>query len=105
MANKMRGLQNVVMKTLAGCEGRKIRIMDIPLKVSGYTHMVETAKEMGYKAFREKHFNEFEKRYFEGLLRKTKGDVERVAQEAYISRAGVYEFLKKHSLEPREFRG
>ncbi len=58
----------------------------------------------GFFALREGRINAFEKEYFRGLLIACRGDAACAAHEAQVPRGTLYRLLKKHDLDPAEFR-
>ncbi len=54
---------------------------------------------------REEKLGTFEKQYFADLLRRSRGDVQQAAREAQLPRGTLYRLLKKHALNPSDFRG
>lgn len=46
----------------------------------------------------------FEKEYLVRLLHSCRGDVSQAAREAQLPRGTVYRLLKKHELDPKNFR-
>ncbi|MBI4516496.1 MAG: hypothetical protein HY699_11860 [Deltaproteobacteria bacterium] len=59
----------------------------------------------GFFALRMQRLAAFEREFIAGLLERHCGDVAAAAREAQLPRGTLYRLLKKHSLNPKAFRG
>jgi DNA-binding NtrC family response regulator len=101
----IRELQNFLKRTLAWTQGNIITIEDLPEEI--VANAGESARSSGIGGFfhtREKRMLAFEKEYFDNLLREFQGDVSLAAREAQLPRGTLYRLLKKHGLNPSDFR-
>lgn len=57
-----------------------------------------------YKSLKEKVLNAFTTRYVTGLLKETTGNVSRAAKVSGIKRQSLQKILKRHRIDPDEFR-
>ena len=53
---------------------------------------------------RTRKVDTFEREYLVELLKRVKGDVSRASEAASLPRATFYRLLKKHKIEPADFR-
>jgi transcriptional regulator of acetoin/glycerol metabolism len=58
----------------------------------------------GFFHLRERRLAAFEKEYLQAVLRDRSGDVAAAAVEAKLPRGTFYRLLKKHDINPAEFR-
>jgi two-component system response regulator GlrR len=58
----------------------------------------------GFFSMRTQRLATFEKEYLANLLQACQGDASRAAREAQVPRGTLYRFLKKHGLNPEDFR-
>ena len=101
----VRELQNVIKRTLALAPGPEISVDDLPDEV---VNQATTAGGQGTPGFfdrRARHLEQFEKDYFIRLLQDCQGDASQAAAQARIPRGTLYRLLKKHGINPAEFRG
>ena len=101
----VRELQNVIRRTIALAREPIVGVDDLP------DELVSRAGELsakdgggGYFAMRERRLAAFEKEYFKNLLEASQGDVTNAAREAHLPRGTLYRLLKKHALNPADFR-
>ncbi len=97
----VRELQNVVKRAVVLTQKEYIRIEDIADYVVQNVNMQE---ECGFFALRNKKISEWEYEYLRNLLARHKGDVTEVAINAKLPRGTLYRILKKHNLDPNQFR-
>jgi transcriptional regulator with PAS, ATPase and Fis domain len=106
----VRELVNVIRRALALSNEKMINVDALPEELviaagqgqSGPSdHTPPTA---GFFAEREARLLEFEQQYLTSLLTQHAGDVRTAAEEACLPRGTLYRLLKKHGLEPGNFR-
>lgn len=99
----VRELQNTLKHAVVFATGELIQEKDLPESfLSIDTATVEEGE--GFFSQRQEQMLKFEKEYFTGLLDKFKGDVSKVAAEANVPLGTAYRLLKKHNLDPAQFR-
>ncbi len=100
----VRELQNVLKRTLALARREVILVEDLPDDL--VAHAGESpADNGGYFALRERRLASFEADYLKNLLVACRGDVTSAARDARLPRGTLYRLLKKHELNPADFRG
>jgi two-component system response regulator AtoC len=101
----VRELQNVIKRTLALAPGETISLHDLPDEIVTRAGESSTHGGAGFFALRERRADSFEYHYFCSLLQSCHGDMTCAAREAQLPRGTLYRLLKKHGLDPNEFRG
>lgn len=101
----VRELQNVIQRAVALAPGSEITVEELPdaLVVRAERHPAQL-RDGGFFDLRERRTAAFEKEYLRDLLQRWKGDVASAAKEAQLPRGSLYRLLKKHGLEPGDFR-
>jgi len=103
----VRELQNVLRRTLAMMRHEMLTMTDLPDEIlikSAETSPSTSGSQVRFLHLREERMNIFEKEYLVNLLHTCHGDVCEAAREARIPRATLYRLLKKHEVNPKEFR-
>ncbi len=101
----VRQLQNVLKRSLAMCRGERLAVEDLPDEIVVAGGEAAGAEDGGFFSVREQRIAAFEREYLTTLLRASGGDVSRSARDARIPRGTFYRLLKKHEIDPAEFRG
>ncbi|MBI4624780.1 MAG: sigma-54-dependent Fis family transcriptional regulator [Verrucomicrobia bacterium] len=100
----VRELQNVIKRTLALAPQTAISLQDLPDEIVARAGESFNHAGGGFFQVRERRLAAFEKQYFRDLLQSFRGDVAGAAQEAQLPRGTLYRLLKKHGLDPNDFR-
>jgi DNA-binding NtrC family response regulator len=108
----VRELQNIIKRVLAIARGTTASIEDLPEQIFFTAAGGSTAEprgahgssDGGFFGVREQHLASFERDYLSALLRQCAGDVSEAAREAKLPRGTLYRLLKKHDLNPTDFR-
>lgn len=100
----VRELQNAVRRALVMAGDREIHSVHLPDEIVYAAGRQVGDDSTGFFAQREQHLTAFEGRYLEELLRSYEGNVAIAANAAQIPRGTLYRLLKKHDLNPAEFR-
>ncbi len=100
----VRELQNVIKRTIALARHEVILAEDLPDELVAHAGQTPSQKDGGYFALRERRLASFEKEYLKSLLVAAHGDVTGAAREAQLPRGTLYRLLKKHELNPADFR-
>ena len=99
----VRELENVIRRAAAFSETEEIRAADLPEEIrSGSPSGDEVESDFGRA--REHWLSRFEERYFRDLLLKTDGNVVDAARSSGVPRATLYRYLRRHGLDPADFR-
>ncbi len=99
----VRELQNVLKRTLATMRSQMVSVEDLPEEIVAASSSPSGA-EGGYLSLRDRRLAAFEKDYFRNLLIACHGDIPAAAREAHLTRGSLYRFLKRHGLNPADFR-
>jgi DNA-binding NtrC family response regulator len=101
----VRELQNILQRTLLMARDTQVGAEDLPdeIVVKSDMHAQEGAAQ-GFFALREHRLATFELEYLTHLLRSHLGDVAMAAREANLPRGTLYRLIKKHELNPADFR-
>ncbi len=101
----VRELRNAIEHGLTLTRGKEILPDDLPQTVQqGVPPDTSVRAEPVAGTSRERVLRGAEREYLENLLRENRGNVARSAQQAGISRQGLHKLLKKHGVEPGEYR-
>jgi len=101
----IRELQNVLRRAIAMTAHHILSIEDLPDEI-----LVQGAGKHnkgqggGFFHLREQRISAFEKWYLTSLLKSCSGDVSRASRKAELPRGTLYRLLKKHKLDPADFR-
>jgi DNA-binding NtrC family response regulator len=99
----VRELQNTIKRALVNSSDDVVCAEDLPPDIVAAA--ADRPGAVGFFAAREHQVTVFERQYFADLLRVHHGDVTHAAAEAQLPRGTLYRLLKKHCLNPAEFRG
>jgi two-component system response regulator HydG len=100
----VRELQNAIKRALALSSEPALTVENLPDEIVAGAGLSPGAKVTGFFAQRDRRMAVFERDYLRGLLSSTSGDVAAAAREAQLPRGTFYRLLKKHALNPTEFR-
>ncbi|MHB8519655.1 MAG: sigma-54-dependent transcriptional regulator [Limisphaerales bacterium] len=100
----VRELQNVLKRTLALSRHSVITLEDLPDDIVTRAGDRSTKEGGGFFYLRERRLGAFEKEYLKNLLITCQGDVSAAAGSAQLPRGTLYRLLKKHDLNPSDFR-
>jgi DNA-binding NtrC family response regulator len=100
----VRELRNVVERSLAFARSAQVEEWDLPesLRAGPSIPFSEPSTNLGRS--RDDTLDEAERRYLESLLQVHGGNVSKAAQQAGVSRQGMYKMLNKHGIAAAEFR-
>jgi DNA-binding NtrC family response regulator len=101
-AGNVRELYNVTRRAVVFCEGPQI----LPAHVAPAPAQPGEgdAAPSSFGAARSEALMSFERRYVEDMLRKHGGNITRAAREAVKDRRAFGRLVKRHNIDPREFR-
>ena len=101
----VRELQNVLKRAVVLTKSNIITTDDLPEELlEKVTEASSIVEREGFFQIRERHIANFEKKYFQSLLTKYKGNVAEASVEANIPRWTFYRLIKKHGLNQEDFR-
>jgi len=100
----VRELQNVVKRALTMSSKPLISLDDLPDEVVAHAGELRGKEGDGFFQLRERRLLAFEKDYLRNLLSGCHGDVACAAREARLPRGTLYRLMKKHELNPADFR-
>ncbi|QNN21799.1 sigma-54-dependent Fis family transcriptional regulator [Planctomycetales bacterium ZRK34] len=100
----VRELQNILKRTLVMTRASKIGLDDLPEELIASAGDRRTTSGEGLFDLRERHTANFERQYLTNLLKNCMGEISEAARLAQIPRGTLYRLLKKHSLNPEDFR-
>jgi len=100
----VRELQNVLKRALAMSTRPVISLDDLPDELVARAGESHAREGSGFFQLRERKLVAFEKEHLRNLLSACRGDVTAAAREAQLPRGTLYRLLKKHELNPADFR-
>jgi DNA-binding NtrC family response regulator len=100
----VRELQNALKRALAWAHGEVIGLEDLSDEIVTQAGAPGIPATDGFFGAREARLLAFEKEYFGNLLREFQGDVSLATRKARLPRGTLYRLLKKHGLNPADFR-
>ncbi|HEY3322188.1 MAG TPA: sigma-54 dependent transcriptional regulator [Planctomycetota bacterium] len=100
----VRELQNVLKRSLAMLRGNTMTPDDLPDEVVTHSGDSSATERSGFFAQRNAQMADFERDYIIGLLRQQKGDASKTAREAKLPRGTLYRIMKKHGINPDDYR-
>jgi DNA-binding NtrC family response regulator len=102
----IRELQNLCRRAVALTRESLVSSADLPEEILEQADLCDPSRSApGYYPQRKRHLEDFERDYFHDLLVACEGDVGQAVERSGVSRAGLYRFFKRFSLEPERFRG
>ena len=99
----IRELRNTIEHAAVMCEGKEILPENLPESYQ-MEEEVEIIGNLGERGYKEARKN-FEKLYFEGLLRKNRGNITMTARDSELARQCVYRKLENLGIDPQKHRG
>ncbi len=100
----VRELQNVLKRALAMTRHHVLSVEDLPVDIAVQGGERRRSDRGGFFQVRSQRISAFEKWYLNNLLKSCQGDVSRAARKAEVPRGTLYRLLKKHNLDPEDFR-
>lgn len=100
----VRQLQNVLKRALVMTQGGAIGLDDLPDEIVACAGETRTRDATDYFCQREERLAAFEKEFLRNLLARCNGSIPDAVRAAHLPRATLYRLLKKHALNPRDFR-
>ena len=94
----IRELGNIVERAGILCSGKEINVEHLPKEIRYAANSALYGRGIYEKSFKDAKA-EFEKNYLEQLLQRTSYDITRASKFAQVTRAYVYEMLKKYNID------
>lgn len=102
----VRELENAVERAIAVCETNRVDVKDLPER-TGRSERQEGDTAVTSLAFRdavELARDRASRQYLVGLMREFEGNVTKAAERAGVERESLHRLLKKHGVQPKDFR-
>ncbi|RME20780.1 MAG: sigma-54-dependent Fis family transcriptional regulator [Deltaproteobacteria bacterium] len=101
----VRELKNAIEQAVILARGDTIDVDDLPERMVRAVNDKKISSSGGdYRSERRRVLDEFEKKYIERLLSRTRGNVSRAAALAGMNRVNMYKMIKRHMIDPASFR-
>ena len=105
----VRELQNILKRAVVLTKSNIITTDDLTEELlekvyAGQASRLSSLYQEGFFRIRERHIANFEKKYFQSLLTKYKGNIADASVEANIPRWTFYRLIKKHGLNQEDFK-
>ena len=105
----VRELQNILKRAVVLTKSNVITTDDLSEELLekvdvGQASRLSSLYQEGFFQIREHHIANFEKKYFQSLLTKYKGNIADASVEANIPRWTFYRLIKKHGLNQEDFK-
>jgi DNA-binding NtrC family response regulator len=101
----VRELQNVIKRTLTMLREPIITAEDLPDDIVVRATGHPLGGQGGFFDLRDCRLAHFERDYLRNIMRSCRGNVPEAARQARLPRGTLYRLLKKHRMDPGEFRG
>lgn len=101
----VRELQNVIRRAITLTDNDVITPDDLPVALLAAVDHTETGQPRGYFELRDEFLARFEREYLGNLLKRHSGNVQAAAGEASLPRGTMYRLLKRHHIDPADYRG
>jgi len=100
----VREMQNAIKRALAWARQEVVTLEDLPDEIVAHAGDSPRQDPGGFFHLRDRRIAAFEREYLQGLLQGCRGDASAAAREAQLPRGTLYRLLKKHELNPADFR-
>lgn len=100
----IRELRNAVERGIALSRGERIEMNDLPEAIRNEGRHAGAPSSLNTAASREEALDGAERDYLISVLKANRGNVAGSARQAEMSRQGFHKLLKKHGVDPAEFR-
>jgi DNA-binding NtrC family response regulator len=97
-------LENVVERAVALVKGDFITITELPPAIQSRKSSAYSFPDLTLAQAKQKAIDQIEKKYLLYLLKKHKGNVTKIANEANMTRRNIHRMLNRHSLDPNSWR-
>ncbi len=100
----VRELENVVERAVALVKGDFITTAVLPQSIQAGKSSPYSFSDLTLAQAKQKAIDQTERKYLLYLLKKHKGNVTKIAQEANMTRRNIHRMLNRHSLDPNSWR-
>lgn len=100
----VRELQNVIRRAITLSDRDIIAADDLPVALLAAVNAGDGDKSGGFFDLRNEFMARFEREYLSSLLTRHRGQVQAAANEANLPRGTMYRLLKRHHIDPNNFR-
>lgn len=104
----VRELRNLVERAYAASSTPTIQAQALARRRHASGHLPVTVlpawKDAPFQAAKQEVIDEFERRYLEGILIRAEGNVTRAAADAGLVRQVLQRLLRRHGIDPRDYR-
>jgi DNA-binding NtrC family response regulator len=100
----VRELENVVERAVALVRGDLITKNELPLPVQSGKSSSFSFSDISLAEAKQNAIDQTERKYLLYLLKKFKGNVTKIAEEANMTRRNIHRMLNRHSLDPNSWR-
>jgi DNA-binding NtrC family response regulator len=101
----VRELENVVERAVTLAKGKKITIVELPAYLFSETADVLSFDQMKFTDAKQIAVEEVEKKYLLYLLKKHKGNITKMAEDAGMTRRNIHRMLNNHNINTNDWRG
>jgi DNA-binding NtrC family response regulator len=100
----VRELENVVERAVALVKGDLITTTELPPSIQSGKSSAYSFPDLSLAEAKQNAIDQTEKKYLLYLLKKYKGNVTKIAEEANMTRRNIHRMLNRHSLDPNSWR-
>ncbi|MGB5893784.1 MAG: hypothetical protein WBG58_06365, partial [Ignavibacteriaceae bacterium] len=100
----VRELENVVERAVALVKGDLITTTELPPSIQSGKSSAYSFPDLSLAEAKQNAIDQTEKKYLLYLLKKYKGNVTKIAEEANMTRRNIHIMLNRHSLDPNSWR-
>jgi two-component system NtrC family response regulator/two-component system response regulator AtoC len=100
----VRELENIVERAVTLAKGKSISLAEIPFALQSVDSQELSFANLSLSEAKQKAIDDIEKKYLVSLLRKYKGHVTKIADEAGMTRRNIHRLLNRHNIDPNTWR-
>jgi DNA-binding NtrC family response regulator len=100
----IRELENVIERATTLVKGDLITTAELPPSIQSGKSSSYSFSDLTLTQAKQNAIDQTEKKYLLFLLKKHKGNVSKIAQEASMTRRNIHRMLNRHSLDPKSWR-
>jgi DNA-binding NtrC family response regulator len=100
----VRELENIVERAVTLAKGKTISLAEIPSELQSNDKHEFSFANLSLSEAKQKAIDDIEKKYLVSLLRKYKGHVTNIAEDAGMTRRNIHRLLNRHNIDPNAWR-
>ncbi|MBU0558850.1 MAG: sigma-54 dependent transcriptional regulator [Bacteroidetes bacterium] len=100
----VRELENVIERAVTLAKGDRITTNELPAEINTENDSTITFNNLSLQEAKKKTISELERKYLINLLKKHKGIVTKIADEAGMTRRNIHRILNNHKIDPNSWR-